>query len=125
MRRAKLGLSNFDRQERRSRIRFPIELGAHYTVDRRNDVSGTGKTVNISSNGVLITSAHAVSPDTSITVLIEWPIVLGDVSAFALHICGRVVRSDAGLVAVQFSRHELRAQPKPSIQFRSIPKTAS
>jgi hypothetical protein len=122
MRRAKLGLSNFDRQERRRRIRFPIELGAHYTVDRRNDVSGTGQTVNISSNGVLITSAHEVSPDTSIRVVIEWPILLGDVSALALHIHGRVVRSDHGLVAVQFLRHEWRTQPKPPRQVQGIPK---
>ena len=113
MKGGKLRLSGFDQPERRNRIRFPIGLGARYKVDARNDLSGTGQTVNISSNGVLITSAHEMSLDTSIRVVIEWPVLLGDVCPVALHIHGRVVRSGHGLVAVQFWRHELRTQPKP------------
>ena len=115
-------MSDFDGSERRSRIRFPIELGAHYTVDGRNDISGTGQTVNISSNGVLITSSHEVSPGTAIRVVIEWPVLLGDVCLVALHTHGRIVRSDHGLIAVRFLRHELRTQPKPPDQVRGIPK---
>ena len=121
MRGGKLRLSNFDGPERRNQIRFPIELDAHYAVDRRNDLSGSGQTVNISSNGVLIRCPHELSPDTSIRVVIEWPVPLADVSALALHIHGRVVRSDPGLVCVQFSRHELRTQPKPASQVQDIP----
>jgi hypothetical protein len=115
-------MSNFDGQERRRRIRFPIELGAHYTVDGRNDVSGTGQTVNISSNGVLIRSAHEVPPYTSIRVVIEWPVLIGDSCPLALHIHGRIVRTDHGLIGVQFPRHELRTQPKPAGQVQGIPK---
>jgi PilZ domain len=121
MRGGNLRLSDFDGPERRSRTRFPIELGAHYTVDGGNDISATGQTVNISSNGVLITSAHEVSPDTSIRVVIEWPVLLGDVCPVALHVHGRVVRSDHGVVAVQYSRHELRTQPKPPGQVQGTP----
>ena len=109
MRGENLRFSDFDGPERRSRIRFPIELGAHYMVDGRNDISGTGQTMNIGSNGVLITSAHEVSPDTAIRVVIEWPVLLGGVFPIALHIHGRVVRPDHGLVAVQISRHEFRS----------------
>ena len=122
MRGGKLGLSDFDGPERRSRTRFPIELGAHYTVDGGNDISATGQTVNISSNGVLITSAHEVSPDTSIRVVIEWPILIGNGRPLALHTHGTVVRSDNGLVAVRLSTHEFRTQPKPPDQVQNIPK---
>jgi hypothetical protein len=111
-------LSTFDGPERRSRIRFPIELGARYTIVGRPEIEGTGWTVNISSDGALITSTPEVLPGTLIGVVIEWPILLADVCPVALHIHGRVVRSDRGLVAVQFSTHELRAQPKPSDQSR-------
>src|SRR5579872_6235458 len=105
-------LNNFTGPERRSRTRFPIELGARYKIDGPNNISGTAQTVNISSNGALITSAHQVPPAASIRVVIEWPVLLDDDCRLALHISGTVVRSDQGLVAVQFSHHELRTQPK-------------
>jgi hypothetical protein len=73
------GLSSFDGQERRRRIRFPIGLGARYTVVGRQAIEGTGRTVNISSYGVLITSAQEVPPGTSISVVMEWPILIGNV----------------------------------------------
>ena len=51
-------LSTFDGPERRSRIRFPIELRARYAVVGRLETAGTGLTVNISSHGALIRSTH-------------------------------------------------------------------
>ena len=105
-------MTTFEGPERRSRIRFPLELGARFTIVGKKAVEGTGRTVNISSDGVLIRSAHEMSPGTSVTAVIEWPVLVGSVCPLALHIIGEVVRSDHGLVAVQFSRHELRAQPK-------------
>jgi hypothetical protein len=113
MKGGELHLSDFDGPERRSRIRFPIGLGARYKVYGRNGISGTGQTENISGNGVLITSAHQISPDTAIRVVIEWPVLLGDVCPMALHIHGKVVRSEVGLIAVRYVKHELLIQPKP------------
>ena len=45
---------------RRKAQRFPIELDVRYrTLDRRSEgVMGTGKTINISSSGVLFSSQH-------------------------------------------------------------------
>ena len=110
------GLSTFDGPERRSRIRFPIALDARYAVLGRQDMGGTGRTVNISSQGALIASARELSPGTSIRVVIEWPILLGSVRPLALHILGKVVRSDRDLLAVRFSHHKLRTQSKPPNQ---------
>ena len=101
-------LSTFDGPERRSQIRFPIELGARYNVVGREAIKGTGLTVNISSHGALIRSTHEISPNTSIRVVIERPILLGNVRPLALHIRGKVARSDRDLVAVRFSTYELR-----------------
>jgi hypothetical protein len=103
-------MSNLDGRERRRRIRFPVNLAANYTADRGNGVSGKGQTVNISSHGVLITSAHQLSPSTSIKVVIEWPVLLDDICPVALHIRGRVVRSEGGLIAVRYLQHELRTR---------------
>jgi hypothetical protein len=98
----------FDEPERREKIRFPIELGARYAVKGRQQIEGTGTTVNISSCGVLMTSECEVAPGTAIRVVIEWPTVIRNICPLALHIRGTVVRSDRGLVAVQFSTHEFR-----------------
>ena len=113
-------LSTFDGPERRSRIRFPIELAARYTIDGQQEIESAGKTVNISSHGALIQSPHEVLPGTSIRVVIEWPILIRDGRPLALHTHGTVVRSDRGLVAVRFSTHELRTQPKPRDQVQPL-----
>jgi hypothetical protein len=105
------GLKPLDVTERRRRIRFPIALVARYSVPTRLEIEG--QTVNISSDGVLITSTYDLSPGTSISVKIEWPVSLGNTCPLALHIRGTVVRSDRGLVAVRFSNHEFRTKPKP------------
>src|SRR5450631_4326929 len=77
MKQAMDGLSTFDGLERRSRIRFPIALDARYAVVGRQDIKGTGRTMNISSHGVLVTSAREWSPGTPVSVVIEWQILLG------------------------------------------------
>jgi hypothetical protein len=99
-----------ERSERRSRIRFSIALSARYAIDGRQEIEGTGQTVNISSCGVLIASAHTLSPGTSIRVVIEWPLLIDNICPLALHAHGRVIRSTYGLVAVQFSTHEFRTR---------------
>lgn len=107
------GLSPSDVTERRGRIRFPFALVVRYAVPGGLEIKGTGRTVNISSHGVLITSAHDLSSGTSISVKIEWPVSVGNTRPLALHIHGTVVRSDSGLVAVRFSKYEFRTKPKP------------
>ena len=105
------GLRPLDVTERRRRIRFPLALVARYSVPTRLEIEG--RTVNISSAGVLITSTHDLSAGTSISVKIEWPVSLGNTRPLALHIRGTVVRCDPGLVAVRFSKYEFRTKPKP------------
>jgi hypothetical protein len=106
-------LNSFDGPERRRKTRFPIELGARYSVQVRQEIEGEGLTVNISSRGVLMTSAHDLLPGALVSVVIEWPIPIDNAHPLALHLHGTVVRSEHGLVAVQFWTHELRTRPKP------------
>lgn len=73
----------------------------------------TGRTVNISSHGVLITSAFELPPGTLVAVVIAWPILLRGLQQLALHIQGTVVRSNHGLIALKFSIYEFRIQAKP------------
>ena len=115
--------------ERRHRTRFPIELGARYTVEGCREIERAGRTVNISSGGLLITSADKLALGASIKVVVEWPVLMDETCPLALHIHGNVIRSDQDLVAVQFSCHELRTQAKsrsPRVgTFEWLAKTAN
>jgi len=114
--------SNFRGPERRSRIRFPIELGARCTIVGRPEIEATGQTVNLGSHGLLMTCTTELPPGTLVGVVVEWPILLGSVHPLGLYIQGTVVRTDPGLIAVKFSIYELRTPPKPPHQVKGIQK---
>ena len=99
-------------EERRRRTRFPINLEVRYTVPgRRRGQAGLGHTLNISSRGVLMTADHSLSPGTPVQLSIDWPVHLNRQCSLALHVGGKVVRSDSGQTAVQFRSYELRTRP--------------
>ncbi|MEO8029095.1 MAG: PilZ domain-containing protein, partial [Bryobacteraceae bacterium] len=56
--------ANRPQNDRRATDRFPIEREVQYkTLNKRGgEEAGEGKTVNISSNGVLFTTEHALLP---------------------------------------------------------------
>jgi len=114
--------SNPDGTERRRRIRFPIALSARCLVIGQQETEDACWTLNISSHGALITSTPAVRPGTRIGVVMDWPILIGNLCPLALHILGKVVRSEDGMIAVQFSTYELRTQPKLPHQVLGFPK---
>jgi hypothetical protein len=114
--------NTLDGPERRRRIRFPIALSARCSVIGQQETEDACWTVNISSHGALITSTPKVRPGTRIGVVIDWPILIGNLCPLALHILGKVVRSEDGMVAVQFSTYELRTQPKLHHQALGSPK---
>ena len=101
--------------ERRKSRRFPIELELHY-VSLRPKIqlqtgsgklqTGSGKTVNISSSGILFSSDRELAVGIYLEVSISWPVPLTDKCLLSLVVCGRVVRSCDGLVAVVIQSHE-------------------
>ena len=56
-------------------IAFPIEQDIRYKLlnKRTGEESGDGKTVNISSNGILFTSQHVLLPGRRLEVAVSWP----------------------------------------------------
>lgn len=100
------------------KTRFSIELGTRYAVHARQEIQGEGLTVNISSRGVLMRAARDLPANTSISVMIEWPVLIDHAAPLALHIYGTIVRSESGLAAIRFSVHELRPRTKHPEQQR-------
>ncbi len=100
-----------DHADRRSSVRFPIEQDVRYKVFTRNTIEvGLGKTVNMSSNGVLFTTERALTLGERLEVAVNWPAQLDHKCALKLVTTGRVVRSEGGMAAIAIERYEFRTQ---------------
>lgn len=101
--------------ERRRSSRFPIERELRYkTLNLRTEPqTGTGKTMNISSSGVLFTTEHEFPVGTRLEVTISWPAQLNERCMLNLVARGRVSRFGKGHVALQIQQYEFRTQSRP------------
>jgi len=100
------------RADRRHSDRFPIEREVRYRVlsKRSGEEAGDGKTINISSSGVLFTSEHILLPGRRMELSISWPAQLDNKCALQLIARGRVVRFEQGCAAIEIQQYEFRTQ---------------
>src|SRR5262249_11642959 len=96
--------------ERRAADRFPIERDVRFKVlsKKSGDESGVGKTINISSTGVLFTTEKLLIPGRRLEVSINWPAQLNDKCALKLVARGRIVRFEQGRAAMEIQQYEFR-----------------
>jgi PilZ domain-containing protein len=109
-----------EKEERRGADRFPIEREIRYKVlTRKNgEEAGQGKTVNMSSNGVLFTTERILMPGRRLEIAISWPAQLNSKVALKLVARGRIVRFDQGRAAIEIQQYEFRtaASASPTVQ---------
>lgn len=105
-----MGVEYNGQSDRRHSDRFPIEREVRYRVlnKRGGEESGDGKTVNISSAGVLFTTENIVLPGRRLEVAINWPAQLNNKCALKLVARGRVVRFENGRAAMEIQQYEFR-----------------
>ena len=99
--------------ERRAAKRFPIEQEVLYKIlDQRAVIpeSGSGKTIDISSKGVLFGTTQRLRSGKRIEVSINWPVPLEGGCLLKFVAVGRVVRSEEDRAAVHIEQHEFRTR---------------
>ncbi len=98
--------------DRRHSDRFPIQREVRYRVlnKRSGDDAGDGKTINISSSGVLFSSNHLLIPGRKVELSISWPAQLDNKCALKLVARGKVVRFELGRAAIEIQQYEFRTQ---------------
>lgn len=97
--------------ERRSAVRFPIEQDVRYKIYNRNTIEvGSGRTINMSSNGVLFTTERYLAVGERLELAVAWPAQLDNKCPLKLVTTGRVVRSEPGRAAIAIERYEFRTQ---------------
>ena len=105
------------KSDRRVADRFPIEREVRYKVlNKKNaDEAGSGRTVNMSSNGVLFTTEHMLLPGKRMELAISWPAQLNNKTPLKLVARGRVVRFNEGTAAMEIQQYEFRTSASQSL----------
>jgi hypothetical protein len=98
--------------DRRGTDRFPIEREVRYKIlsSKGSAEVGVGKTINISSTGVLFLAENPLSPGKRIELAISWPAQLDGKCNLKLVARGRVLRSKGNLIAIEIEKYEFRTQ---------------
>jgi hypothetical protein len=103
--------------ERRGNDRYPIVRDVRYKIisGRGEPDSGLGKTVDVSSRGVLFTSQKPLPPGKRVELSISWPAQLDGKCALKLVARGRITRCRGNHVAVEIDKYEFRTQGSRSL----------
>jgi hypothetical protein len=96
--------------DRRADRRYEIALELRWKLIRRKKVldTGTGRTVDLSSGGVLFDAGRVMPVGLNVELSISWPILLHSVAPLQLSISGRIVRANATRAAIRMVQHEFR-----------------
>lgn len=99
--------------ERRSARRFPIQQDAVYKIQDHRLVApgnGTGRTVDISSDGVLFETEQHLCSGKRVELTMNWPAELEGGCALKFVACGRVVRSEDNQAAMHIEHYVFRTR---------------
>jgi PilZ domain len=98
--------------QRRSNDRYPVAADVVYKLmgDGRILTEGRGRSVNMSSKGLLIETEAALVPGFLIEVQIDWPASLDDCVCLSLHVRGRTLRCNGNHTAVAIGGYEFRTR---------------
>jgi hypothetical protein len=98
--------------ERRSNARFPMQLNVRYrTLAAEPALVGIGRTLNVSSCGLLIASEQQIVQDGSrLKISVEWPSMLDGTTPLQLIAECRVTRCQPAAFAVRLERYQFRTR---------------
>jgi hypothetical protein len=96
--------------DRRGDRRYEIRLEARWKLVRRRRVleSGSGRTLDFSSGGVLFEPGRRLPIGLNVELSVSWPVLLHNVAPLQLVVSGRIVRSDGNRAAIRMIQHEFR-----------------
>lgn len=95
--------------------RFPICVDLQYWLLTEDKIvkTGFGRTVNLSSSGVLFEADEPLPPGMAINLSLVWPVRLDNRVGLKLKIVGRTVRKEYNCTAVQIFHHAFRTRRLP------------
>jgi hypothetical protein len=99
-----------DSIDRRADQRYPIALQLQYKLIRKGRVQhrGCGRTLNISSHGVLFEIDGVVPTSGQMELALNWPFLLQGSCGLQLVMRGRILRADKTTIALKVETREFR-----------------
>ena len=73
-------------------------------------VTGSGTTLNISSRGILFTTAEKLPVGSRVDLSINWPVCLEDTCPLQLVVTGHVVRAESKQAVVRIDHYEFKTR---------------
>ena len=103
-------------RDRRTGHRYPIDVEADYRLFRQGRLvqAGHGRTIDLSSSGVLFDAGRPLAPGMKIELSIHWPGRLSEGAALQLRVEGRTVRAQAGCTALRIMDYQFRTRATAS-----------
>lgn len=106
-------------EERRKAKRYPIgrNVVIHPSIrkgTKQAQPTAPGKTLNISSHGVLLTTELPLAKGSSVELAIDWPVSLNETCGLNFVVSGSVVRASGDTVAVRIQKYHFRTRRTPS-----------
>jgi hypothetical protein len=99
--------------DRRTSNRLPIERDVRYRiVGSKNPAPlvGAGKTLNMSSAGVLFTTESVLPKNARVELAVSWPALIDNAIPIKLVALGVLVRATETQAAISIERHEFRTR---------------
>lgn len=98
--------------DKRASTRFPLSEEVFFKIYEEGNLSGkgVGTSLNMSSRGILFQTEQPMPQGRRVEVAVNWPAELDHKCPLKLVASGRVVRSQAGIVAVKIDRYEFRTR---------------
>ena len=100
-------------EERRASRRYPIEQDAAYKVLNYRAAApeaGVGRTLDISSGGVLFVTEQRLRTGKRLELSVNWPAMLDGGCPLKFVAVGRVVRAEERRAAIQIEQHQFRTR---------------
>ena len=106
--------------DRREDRRYNLALELRWKLVRRRKVldSGSGRTLDFSSSGLLFDAGRPLPVGLNVEISIAWPALLHNVAPMQLVVSGRIIRADGAKAAVRMVQHEFRTAGNPAQEQR-------
>jgi hypothetical protein len=104
--------------DRRNDRRYGIHLDLRWKLIRRRRVldTGVGRTLDLSSGGILFDAGRQLPVGLNVELAISWPVLLRNEAPMQLIVSGRIVRTAQNRTAVAMAQHEFRTSGVPADQ---------
>jgi hypothetical protein len=98
--------------QRRLHRRYRVAIDVTYQLMAKGRIieSGSGRTVDMSSSGILMTTEKVLPTGAQIKLFVAWPAKLNHQTALNLYVLGRILRSDGNCTAITIRHHEFRTR---------------